>query len=100
MIAGAIELPLAAIADLCRQYQVQELSIFGSVLREDFRPDSDIDLLVEFVPHHTIGLIEYCGLQNRLSDLLGRPVDLVDKLGLKPRIRPNVLETARVIFKC
>ena len=98
MIAGAIDLPLEAIADLCRKYQVKELAVFGSVLREDFRPDSDVDLLVEFMPKHTIGLIEYCGLQNRLSDLLGRPVDLVDKDGLKPRIRSNVLSTAQVVY--
>jgi hypothetical protein len=86
------------IASLCRAYRVSELSLFGSVLRPDFRPDSDVDLLVEFETDAPIGLLEYCALQNKLADLIHRRVDLVSKRGLKPLIRDSVLAEARVIY--
>ena len=91
-------LPLEGIGALCRKYRVRELSIFGSALRDDFRPDSDIDLLVEFEPDAHIGLIAYAGLQEELSELLQRPVDLVSKKGLKPLIRQPVLDSAQVLY--
>ena len=92
-----LDLPRGQIADLCRRYRVRELSIFGSGLREDFRDDSDIDLLVEFEPDAAIGM-ELIDLQLALEDLLGRPVDLVPKRGLKPLIRESVLSSARVLY--
>ena len=91
-------LPLDKIAALCRTYRVQELALFGSVLGSDFRPDSDVDFLVEFEPDAPIGLLAYCALQNRLAELLRRRVDLVDKDGLKLPIRDRVLAGARVIY--
>lgn len=94
----SVELPLDQIAELCRNYQVHELAVFGSVLREDFRPDSDVDFLVEFEPDAPIGLLEYCELQNRLADLIHRRVDLVSKRGLKRMIRDSVLASAKVIY--
>lgn len=78
-----IDLPLDKIAELCRRYRVHELALFGSVLRADFRPDSDVDFLVEFEPDGPIGLLAYCALQNRLAELLHHRVDLVAKDGLK-----------------
>lgn len=93
-----VELPLEQIAELCRRYQVHELALFGSVLRPDFRPDSDVDFLVEFEPDAPIGLLDYCALQNRLAELLHRRVDLVAKDGLKRVIRDSVLASARVIY--
>jgi predicted nucleotidyltransferase len=93
-----VELPLAQIGELCRRYRVQELALFGSVLRADFRPDSDVDVLVEFEPDASIGLLGYCALQNRLAELLHRRVDLVAKDGLKLPIRDSVLASARVIY--
>lgn len=94
----AIDLPLAQIGDLCRRYHVQELSLFGSILRSDFRPDSDVDFLVEFEPDAPIGLLDYCALQNRLAELIQRRVDLVSKDGLKMPIRDTVIASARMIY--
>ena len=93
-----IDLPLTEIAELCRRYRVRELSLFGSALRDDFRPDSDLDFLVLFQPGAEIGFTEFTGLQFDLEDLLGRPVDLVPKTGLKPAIRDEVLASARVLY--
>ncbi|MCL5271681.1 MAG: nucleotidyltransferase family protein [bacterium] len=93
-----LDLPLDKIAELCRRYRVHELSIFGSALRMDFRPDSDVDLLVDFEPDAVIGLLDYCDFQNHLSDLLQRRADLVSKDGLKLPIRDHILATAKVIY--
>lgn len=98
MAALQIDLPLKAIAELCRKYQVQELSVFGSALRTNFRPDSDIDLLVSFQPEAQIGLIDFLGFQRELSEALGRKVDLVPRGGLKPLIRDEILAQAQVLY--
>jgi predicted nucleotidyltransferase len=86
------------LEEICRRYGVKELSVFGSALREDFRPDSDYDLLVEFKPEANIGLLELSGMKFAFEDVLGRKVDLVTKRGLKQFIRDNVLRQARVIY--
>ncbi|MHB0876447.1 MAG: nucleotidyltransferase family protein [Anaerolineae bacterium] len=93
-----IKIDEAALAEICRRYEVSELSVFGSVLRDDFRETSDIDVLVEFEPDASIGLIEYVRLQRELSELFGRKVDLVSKQGLKPLIREHVLAQARMVY--
>lgn len=93
-----IDLPMDRIAEICRKYHVRELALFGSVLRDDFRPDSDVDVLVEFEEDAPIGLMEYAGMAHELSDILGRRVDLGEKSGLKRRIRRPVLESAQVIY--
>ncbi|HEX5009322.1 MAG TPA: nucleotidyltransferase family protein [Planctomycetota bacterium] len=87
-----------ALAALCREFGVVELSAFGSVLRADFRPDSDVDLLVVFDKDRPVGLFHILRLQQRLATLLGRPVDLVPKAGLKPLIRDQVLASARRLY--
>jgi predicted nucleotidyltransferase len=97
-MAAAVEIPLDSLAELCRRHQVRELSLFGSALREDFGPDSDLDLLVEFEPSAQVGFLTLAKIQRELSALLGRRVDLVPKLGLKSRIRQSVLEGAKVIY--
>jgi len=89
---------LKAIKDLCERYRVKELSIFGSALREDFRKDSDIDLLVEFEPEAQIGFMTLSRIQRELSAILLRPVDLVPKGGLRPKIREMVISSARVLY--
>ena len=89
---------LKAIKDLCERYRVRELSIFGSALREDFRRDSDIDLLVEFEPEAQIGFMTLSRMQRELSAVLNRPVDLVPKSGLKPKIREMVISSTRVLY--
>ncbi len=89
---------LKAIKDLCERYQVKELSIFGSALREDFNAGSDIDLLVEFEPEAQIGFVTLSRMQRELSAILNRPVDLVPKGGLKTKIRDIVISNAKVLY--
>ena len=98
IVQDRITIPMQELAELCRRYYVRELSLFGSVLRDDFRDDSDIDVLVVFEPGAPIGLFEYVRLQHEMSDLIGRQVDLVEKSGLKQFLRDEVLESARVIY--
>lgn len=93
-----LDLPLAEIAALCRRYRVRELSLFGSALREDFGPDSDVDLLVAFQSDVRIGFLALGRMEQELASLLARDVDLVPKDGLKPVIRDEVLAAARVLY--
>lgn len=95
---GDVEVDEAKLADLCRRYEVRELSLFGSAARGEMRSDSDIDLLVEFLPNADVGLVEHAGLMLDPARLLGRKVDLVSKNGLKPRIRSSVLRDARLVY--
>ncbi len=95
---GNTQLDETKLVDLCRQYHVRELSVFGSAARGNTRPDSDIDLLVEFIPEAKVDLFEYSGLMLDLSKLMGRKVDLVSKKGLKPLIRASVLKEARLLY--
>jgi uncharacterized protein len=93
--------PLATQSDLaafCRRHHIRWLALFGSVLRQDFGPDSDVDVLVEFEPGHVPGL-RFIGMQEELSRLFGRPVDLVTPKFLNARIRDRVLQTAEVQFE-
>lgn len=87
-----------ALASLCAGFGVVELAAFGSVLREDFGDQSDVDLLVEFLPDRHPSLFDLLRLQHRLEDLIGREVDLVPKDGLKPLVRDEVLSTARTVY--
>ncbi len=83
---------------LCKQYEVKELSLFGSQARGDERMDSDIDLLVEFLPNASIGLIGYSKLQRELQNIFGKRVDLVTKNGLKPLVRKFVLQDIKPLY--
>ena len=86
-----------AIAAFCRKWRVTELGLYGSVLRDDFRPDSDIDVFVTFEGDYTPGLA-IVDMSDELSFLLGRPVDLGTKRALHPRVRARVLASSEVIF--
>jgi predicted nucleotidyltransferase len=88
----------ASLADVCRRYSVKELALFGSAVRGEMQPESDIDILVEFEPGARVGLIKFESLVDELAALAGRRVDLVTKRGLKPWVRPEVLRDARVIY--
>ena len=93
-----IKIPKDQLADFCRRNHIRQLAFFGSVLREDFRPDSDIDVLVEFEPEHVPGLA-FIRMQDELSELLaGRNVDLVTLKFLHPRIRRQVLTEMEVHY--
>lgn len=93
-----IQIPQKALQSLCRRYHVQRLALFGSVLREDFGPESDVDVLVEFEPGHTPGL-GFVRLQRNLSDLLGRPVDLHTYRSLSRYFRDEVAREAEVQYE-
>jgi predicted nucleotidyltransferase len=95
---GHIEIPDEALAELCRRYDVRELALFGSALTDQFRPESDIDLLVEFEPGAVVGMLRLGGLKEELENLLGRPVDIVPKRGLKRWVREEVLPTAQTVY--
>lgn len=87
------------LADFCRRYHIRQLSFFGSVLRDDFGPESDVDVLVEFDPAHIPGFIGLGQMQDELSRLLGqRRVDLVTEKFLNRRMRRRVLESAQVAY--
>jgi predicted nucleotidyltransferase len=96
---GAPRLPLPAekIAEFCRRHRIQKLSLFGSVLRDDFRPDSDIDVLVEFEPGARTG-VAFFGMEIELSALLGRKVDLNTEGFLSKYFRDRVLKEAEVQY--
>jgi predicted nucleotidyltransferase len=74
------------------------LALFGSVLREDFRPDSDVDVLVAFKPEARISFVTLSRMQRELTELFQRPVDLVPMDGLKPIIRESVLSSAQEVY--
>ena len=95
---GLVAVEENKLAELCRRYQVRELAVFGSAARDEMRPDSDVDLLVEFQPEAEIGLLEHAGLMLDLSELLGRRVDLVSKRGLKALIRDSIIREARPVY--
>ena len=87
-----------AITAFCRRHRIRKLSLFGSVLREDFRPDSDVDVLIEFEPGVTAGLIRLAGMELELSEVLKRKVDLRTPAELSPYFRDAVLERAQVQY--
>jgi predicted nucleotidyltransferase len=87
-----------SLAEVCRRYGVKELSLFGSAVRGEMRPESDVDMMVEFEPGVRVGLIKFESLAEELEVLAGRRVDLVTRRGLRPWVRPAVLEDARVIY--
>ena len=97
LLAG-IDISPEALADLCHRYQVKRLSLFGSAARADLRSNSDIDILVEFLPQHSIDLFDFGHLEAELAILVGRRVDLVSKDGLNPRIAPHILRDARLLY--
>ena len=97
-IPKAILSQMSELRDLCSEFEVQELALFGSALTDKFAPESDLDLLVEFRPQASVGLFRFLGLQNRLADLFHRKVDLVPKKALKPFLRDTVLKQAQIIY--
>lgn len=89
MATARIEIPREKIADFCQRHHIRKLSLFGSVVRDDFGPNSDIDVLVEFEPGHTPGL-KFFAMQAELSEILGHSVDLNTLQWLSPYFRDDV----------
>lgn len=94
-----IEIPVDKISALCQQWHISQLLLFGSVLRDDFTPNSDIDILVEFEPGFTPGFFKLYQIQEQLSSIFdNRSIDLVTPNFLNYRIRNQILATAEVCY--
>lgn len=94
-----IQVPLEQIEAFCRKWKVKEFSLFGSVLRPDFRADSDIDVLVELEPDAPWSLFEWVEMIEELKGLFGREVDLVDKTAIRnPFRRHEILGSREVVY--
>ena len=93
-----LRLPLEAIRAYCKQRPIKRLSLFGSALRADFGPDSDIDMLIEYAPEAKIDAYAILRQQRELSEMIGRPVDLGRPQTLSPYIRQEVIESAEPLY--
>lgn len=98
-----LSLPYEQIAAFCRKWNVTEFALFGSVLRDDFRPDSDVDVLVTFAaPELAPSLFEHVDMEDELQQIFGRSVDLVSKKAVErsenPFRRKSILDSARVVY--
>ena len=99
MVKRNIEISQQKIADFCRKWKVTELALFGSVLNRDFRPDSDIDVLVSFSDDAQWSLFDLVRMQDELKEIFGREVDLVEKEALRnPFRRYSILRSKEVIY--
>ncbi len=102
MTISALNLPMDQIQDFCHRWQVIEFALFGSVLREDFRPDSDIDILIDFAPNAKRGLTETLQMCDELEAIFDRKVDLIVKTAIERSEnwlrRKNILESSQTIY--
>ena len=96
-----IKIPKAKIAEFCKRWNISEFAIFGSALRDDFRSDSDVDVLISFAPQARVSLFDMVHMQDELKTIFGRDVDLVSKRGVENSRnylrRKAILESAQVI---
>jgi predicted nucleotidyltransferase len=93
-----IELPKKRIEEFCKRYHIKKLSLFGSALRDDFSPESDLDILVEFDPAHMPGFIRLAGMEIELTEILGRKVDMRTAQDLSRYFRDEVLNSSKVQY--
>jgi len=94
-----IDLPEDKIVDFCRRWKVVELALFGSVLRDDFRPDSDIDVLITFQPDAPWSLLDIVQMQEELKSIFGREIDIVEKEAIRnPFRRHEILNHMEVVY--
>lgn len=98
-IENKLKYELAQINEFCQRWKVRELAFFGSILRDDFTDNSDIDLLISFDPDATWSLIDFLNMKYQLEDIFGREVDLVEKEGLRnPYRRRSILKEKEIIY--
>jgi uncharacterized protein len=98
MKQGRPEIPKDLIEEFCRRHHIKKLSVFGSYLREDFGPESDIDFLFEFDPEHIPTFFDVAGMEIELSEMLGRKVDLRTAGDLSRYFRDEVVAQAEVQY--
>jgi len=101
-INGSIEVPDEAIAEFCRKWRITEFGLFGSVLTEEFRPDSDVDVLVRFEPDARWDLWHIIDMKQELQEIFGRPVDVAEREAVEQSDNPFrkrlILKGSRVIY--
>jgi len=97
-----LDLPMAQIKELCDRWQIIEFAVFGSVLRDDFQPTSDIDVLITFATDARKGLLTLARIKHELEELLGREVDILTKKSIEQSHNPirshNILRSAQVLY--
>jgi predicted nucleotidyltransferase len=102
MVSRNLGIPEDAVADFCRRWKITELAVFGSALRDDFRPDSDVDVLVTFSPEARWTLFDMVHMKDELEAIFGRCVDLVTRRGVEqsrnPLRRQAILSSAEPIY--
>ncbi|MBE3065608.1 MAG: nucleotidyltransferase family protein [Candidatus Atribacteria bacterium] len=99
MATPHIQIPDRSIAEFCGRWRIREFSLFGSVLRDDFRPESDIDVVVSFDPSAAWSLLDLATMQQELGSILGRAVDLIEEEALRnPYRRAAILSSKQVIY--
>jgi uncharacterized protein len=102
MLTQNLDLPIVEIKKICERWQIVEFALFGSVLRDDFQPTSDIDVLISFSPNARKGLLSLARIKHELEDLLGRDVDILTKQSVEQshnltRSR-NILKSAQLLY--
>jgi len=97
-MAARVAIDQEQIAEFCRKWQVTELALFGSVLRDDFGPESDVDVLVTFAPEAPWSLFDLVDMVDELEAMLGRKVDLVESAGLRNPIRRRAILSSREVI--
>jgi predicted nucleotidyltransferase len=102
MAQPRITIPADRLAEFCRRNHIRQLSLFGSVLRDDFGPDSDVDVLVEFEPEAQVSLFDLAAMQNELRAIIGREVDLVERAAVEQSEnyirRKSILATLETVY--
>ena len=102
MDKNKISIPHQKISAFCRRWKVTEFSLFGSVLRDDFRPDSDVDVLVTFAPDSRVSLFDLVRMEDELKNLFGRDVDLVERAAIEKSEnyirRKSILSNTQVVY--
>lgn len=94
-----VEVPVEKIAEFCRRWKITEFGLFGSVLRDDFRPESDIDVLITFAPDAGWSLFDLVEMQEELKAIFGHEVELVERAGLRnPFRRHGILKSLQVVY--
>ena len=98
MSRARIPIPQDRVAEFCRRHSIRRLALFGSVLRSDFRPESDVDVLVEFKPGTRVGLFGLARMESELSEVLGCRVDLNTEGLLSPHFRDEVIQEVEPLY--
>jgi len=102
MVLRNLEIPDAALAAFCRRWKITELALFGSVLRDDFRPDSDVDALVTFAPDAEWSLLDHVRMEDKFAALVGRPAHIATRSSIERSPnwirRREILGTAKVVY--